>query len=136
MSRRAKERECGQAEAHSRLDQAIAFLGVAILGHAAEDGPDRSVSTSNAVLAPIAAADTITCATLRRHSVSPSHPDAVALVGQVPHIGGEVASHLARLLAMKTKAQYEARHPTRAEASQAVRLAGRLVALARESLGG
>jgi hypothetical protein len=89
------------------------------------------VAVSNAVLAGIAAVDTICCKRLGRRSSSANHADALVLVAEVASIGADVEKSLQTLLGLKNKAQYESTDPTVAETKQALRAMNRLIALAQ-----
>ena len=121
---------CGRAEALSRLEQAYAHALYAEMDPFSEDGATRSVTVSNAVLAGIAASDTICCLTLGERSSSDNHEDAVRLIGSVSGIGRDAASYLVVLLGAKNKAQHLSIHPNIAETKRSMRAMRALIEMA------
>lgn len=108
-------------DADQRYDQAKAFAALAELDPESDDGPTRSAAVSNAVLAGIAAADSICCRRLGRHATGDDHKQAIALVDKAGHVGRKAKGHLETLLSTKHKAQYEQADPTVTEAKRAMR---------------
>ena len=64
----SRTRPCGPQDAAARYDKAKAFADLAELDPESADGPTRSAAVSNAVLAGIAAADSICSRRLGRHA--------------------------------------------------------------------
>lgn len=122
---------CGRAFADTRLKQAEAFALVADLDPLSVDGPLRSVAVSNAVLAGIAAVDSICCRRLGQRSASGNHSDALVLLRETPGGGQDAGALLSALLAMKNMAQYEDRHPSVSETKRAIRAMNALIRIAR-----
>lgn len=134
MARRSsRTRPCGPQDAAQRYDQAKAFAELAELDPESDDGPTRSAAVSNAVLAGIAAADSICCRRLGRHAVGDDHQQAMALVEEAGEVGREARRHLETLLAIKHKAQYEEVDPTVTEARKAIRAMRSILELAAQA---
>ena len=129
MNRRTgAQRPCTNADARSRLRQAKAHLLASEL--MAEENSD--VSTSDAVLAGIAAADALCCHHLRVRSADGDHSRAVELLASVD---AAAAVKLRKLVGVKTRAQYDVSTVSAREAKVARRLAAELVTLAEAGLG-
>lgn len=128
--RTSRTRSCDRQDATQRHDQAKAFAEVAELDPLSADGPTRSAAVSNAVLAGIAAADTICCRRLGRHSAADDHQQALALLEEAGDVGKAARGHLETLLSIKNKAQYEEVDPTVTEAKRAIRAMRSLLELA------
>jgi hypothetical protein len=92
---------------------------------------NADVSASDSVLAGIAAADALCCHHLRIRSADGDHGRAVEMLGS---IDGAAAAKLRKLLAMKTRAQYDVATVAQRDAKAARRLAGDLVELAETTL--
>ncbi len=88
---------------------------------------NADVSASDSVLAGIAAADALCCHHLRMRSADGDHGRSVDLLAE---IDGQAAARLRKLLAMKTRAQYDVAAVAQRDAKSARRLAGELVQLA------
>ena len=128
MNRAAgKRRPCSGADARSRLAQAKAHLLAADL----MINENADVSTSDSVLTGIAAADALCCHHLRSRSTDGDHGRAVEMLGSIDRAG---AAKLRKLLAMKTRAQYDVAPLAQRDAKAARRLAGDLVELAEAAL--
>lgn len=135
--RGGKTAECDRADADTRLRQAESFLLVAdmVLGEPDESSLAlTSVATSLAVLAGIAAADAVCCASLGRRARGQAHAEAVDLVRTVRPGGVAMARDLSRLLAVKDDAQYGVLVVSSERADAAVRWAGRLVSAASTAM--
>lgn len=126
----SRARPCGPQDATQRYDQARAFADLAELDPESDDGPTRSAAVSNAVLAGIAAADSICCRRLGRHAAGDDHEQAIALVEKAGEVGREARRHLETLLSIKHKAHYEEVDPTVTEARRAIRAMRSIHALA------
>ena len=122
-----KQRPCTAADARARLSQAKGHLLAADL--MIDEHTD--VSASDAVLAGIAAADALCCHHLRMRSADGDHARAVDLLGTIDK---PAAAKLRKLLAMKTRAQYDTTITRVGDARIARRLAGELVARAEATL--
>jgi len=134
MIRRAgRTRPCSGQTAEKRLAQADAFATLATMDIEAPEGPVRSAAVSNAVLAAIAAVDTLCCRRLGRYSVDRDHDRALDLLGEAGEAGSRAARHLRVLLGLKNKAQYEETDPSVAEARKAVRAMSAIIDIARTS---
>ena len=129
--RTARRAACDDAYADSRLNKAEAFALAAGLDPLSNDGPTRSVTVSNAVLAGIAAADSITCRTLRQRSASGNHADAIDLLRQAPVQAQDAGTYLIALVNVKNKAQYEDRNPSVPETKRALRAMESIIRIAR-----
>lgn len=122
-----KVRPCTEADARARLRQAKGHLTAADL--MLDDNAD--VAASDAVLAGIAAADALCCHHLRERSADGDHARAVELLATVDAAS---AAKLRKLLAMKTRAQYDVASISVKDARAAHRLATQLVALAERTV--
>jgi hypothetical protein len=119
------------AQTRQYLAKAEEFLAVA------EDclGAGRHVAaTGNAVHAGINAGDAVAGARTRQRAASRDHGSSVDLLRSAGTDGAEAAKHLARLLPLKTRAEYEPDDVPRTVAVKAVDAARRAVAVARRVL--
>jgi hypothetical protein len=107
-ARRVKTRTqpCTAERARERLADARKFLELAELGGDEPEATSFGVSSANAALAGIAAADAACCRALGERSRGEDHRDAIPLVAQVSPGGAEAANALGRLLALKNDAEY------------------------------
>lgn len=94
----ARNRPCDRHYAGQRYEHAKAFAALAELHPDSGDGPTRSAAVSNAVLAGIAAADSICCRRLGRHAAGDDHQQALFLIEEAGDIGKEARRHLDTLL--------------------------------------
>jgi hypothetical protein len=121
------------AEARTRLRTARAYLEVAGL---VLDECDRdeylNVSAGLAVLAGIAASDTICCARLRARHRGDDHRGAADLLRRASPDGADLAVTLLRLLDLKDAAHYGVLVVAAGKARDALRWATRLVERAAE----
>jgi len=122
-----RTRSCQAADARARLLDVEAFLVAA--ERVVDLGGD--VVATNAVHAAIAAADAICCLRLGERSRDADHRAAVTLLARVDR---DLAAALDRVLAVKTRAGYEARDVSAIDAGRCVRLATRLRDAAREAI--
>lgn len=106
------------------------FLEVARLIESEDEGAFRSVATSMAVLAGIAAADAACCFALGRRSRGNDHHDAEALVAEIVPGGVQAATWLHRLIDLKDTAQYGIIYVSRDDLKVAMRQAEKLVEFA------
>lgn len=134
MARKSsRTRPCSPQDAAQRYNQASAFADLAELDPESDDGPTRSAAVSNAVLAGIAAVDSICCRRLGRHAAGDDHQQALALVEEAGDVGREARRHLETLLSVKHKAQYEEVDPSATEARRAIRAMRTILELASEA---
>jgi len=124
---RGRTRGCGRAEADARLKKASAYLRYAEL--ALEDG-EYDPAAGNAVIAAIAAADSICCIELGERSADDDHQAARLLLARA---NKDAADALGRALGVKHKAHYDHVPVTRNAAIAAVRAARIIIEIARES---
>lgn len=126
-----RTQRCTAATIAGRLARAVEFF------ESAEDERQQHPQRANAwvthyVLAGIAAADVICCRALGRHAQGDNHAESLALLRSVQPDGVELASALAVLLGMKTKAGYGQEPVTADDKARAPRRARQLVDAARE----
>ena len=134
MARKSSRTQpCGPQDAAQRFDQAKAFATLAALDPESDEGPTRSAAVSNAVLAGIAAADSICCRRLGRHAAGDDHQQSLGLVEEAGDVGREARRHLETLLSIKHKAQYEEVNPTFTEARRAIRAMRSILQLAAKA---
>jgi|SRR5580698_6805827 hypothetical protein len=133
MPSSSRTAQCGMAEARTRLRTARAYLEVAGL---VLDECDRdeylNVSAGLAVLAGIAASDTICCARLRARHRGDDHRGAADLLRRASPDGADLAVTLLRLLDLKDAAHYGVLVVAAGKARDALRWATRLVERAAE----
>ena len=101
---------------------------------AAEDALESgryNAATSAAIHAGINAADAITGALRGMRSSDADHSRAVDLLGASGKDGKDASKHLARLIPLKTKAEYDPGNVPRSKAETAVKSASRMVEIAR-----
>jgi len=117
---RGRTTDCDAATRASRLRKAQEFLDAAeTIG---VELPDAYVTLC--VLAGIAAADVVCCVRLGVHASTEDHQQAVELLKAAAR--GQ-ATHLSRLLSMKSKAGYSSRIATPTMCTQAARAASSLL---------
>lgn len=124
----------GFDEARSRLEHADAYLVAARLAADETDSAYNAVAAGNAVLAGIAAADTICCLRLGERARGESHEEALTFLTRAAPDGLRLAQTLARLLSIKQQSHYGVDLVSARRAADATRQAGRLLARAREEL--
>jgi hypothetical protein len=131
-ARRVKTRThpCTPEQARKRLADARKFLELADLVDDEPEPASLGVSSANAVLAGIAAADAACCRALGGRSRGDDHRDAIALINQVSPGGDEAANALSRLLAIKNDAEYGLAPISRTKRDVALRQARKLVEFA------
>jgi hypothetical protein len=119
---------CGAADAQSRLRTARAYLEVAGLVLSERDRDEHlNVSAGLAVLAGIAASDSICCVRLRSRHRGDDHRGAADLLRRATPDGPELAVTLLRLLDLKDEAHYGVLVVSARKARDAHRWATRLV---------
>lgn len=115
------------------LDKAEEFLAAA----GAELEAGRSIaSTSLSIHAAINAADAVTGSRTGRRAAGQDHDEVRSLLRDAGKDGAELEKDLARLLPLKTKAEYEPEDVAASEAKRAVERASRCVAIARRVVPG
>ena len=126
-------RRADRGYALGRRTKAIQFVTAADkIMDLADDAADiGDAYVTLCVHAGIAAADAVTAHRLDLHHSGDNHSEAVALLEQVRPDGSDLASHLAALLGLKTKAGYTHRPVSAQERTQAGRRAHALVDAAR-----
>ncbi|MGH9038943.1 MAG: hypothetical protein ACRDZ3_01800 [Acidimicrobiia bacterium] len=122
---------CGAAEARTRLRQAELYLEVARVVLSEEAAEHATVATGNAVLAAIAAADAIACASAGARYRANDHRRAAEYLEQVT---GDVtlAGLLRDVIDLKDVGHYGLTNVTVSRAKSAVRKAKMLLTAARE----
>jgi hypothetical protein len=116
------------ADARSRLRTARAYLEVADLVLAEHDRDEHlNVAAGLAVLAGIAASDSICCARLRKRHRGDDHRGAAELLRTATTDGPELARNLLRLLDLKDEAHYGVMVVAARKARDALRWASRLI---------
>jgi hypothetical protein len=119
---------CGAADAQSRLRTARAYLEVAGLVLSERERDEHlNVSAGLAVLAGIAASDSICCVRLRSRHRGDDHRGAADLLRRATPDGPELATTLLRLLDLKDEAHYGVLIVSARKARDAHRWATRLV---------
>jgi hypothetical protein len=115
--------------------QARAYVGKAeeyLAAATAELAADRPIAaTSLAIHAGVNAADAVTGMRLGLRAAGQDHDEALVLLRTAGPDGTAVAKELARLLPMKTRAEYEPGGLPKSDASKAVERARRIVEVAR-----
>jgi hypothetical protein len=135
MPAHKKVARCGVEEARQRLAVAQGYLDAAKMVLREYDRLEYlSVASGNAVLAGIAASDSICC--IRRGHVhrGTDHAGAVGLLAEAVPDGRSVSGDLRRLLTLKDEAHYGVVMTSTRKSRDAVKWADRLVARAREEL--
>lgn len=135
MARTPRTSACGIAEARERLNIARAYLETAELIHDERERQEfLSVSAGLAVLAGIAASDSICCARLRRLHRGDNRRMAADLLAQATPDGKALAAKLLRLLDVKDAAHYGVTVVGPRKAGDALRWARQLVERAGEEV--
>jgi len=132
MNRRlGRTQTCGIQEARTRLRQAEMYLEVARIALSEDPGPYATVAVGNAVLAGIAAADSICCATAGARYRGPDHRLAADHLAEVTS-DRALAALLRDVVDRKDAGHYGLTDLRASQAKSAVRKAGKIVAAARE----
>jgi hypothetical protein len=106
-----------------------------LLAASSELDASRAIAaTSLAIHAGINAADAVTGIRLGQRAAGQDHDEALVLLRTAGPDGTAVARDLARLLPMKTRAEYEPDDIPQSDASKAVERARRIVEVARRLL--
>jgi hypothetical protein len=128
MPSAAKSARCGRAEAQSRLAVATAYLEAAQMALREHDSDEHpSVASGNAVLAGIAASDSICCLRLGRMHRGPHHSGAIDLLAKALPDGQKVSQNLGRLLSLKDEAHYGVMMTSSRKANDSVKWAKNLI---------
>lgn len=131
MPRQARTRPVNAGQARAYVSKAEEYLAAA----ASELDADRPIAaTSLAVHAGINGADAVTGLRLGQRATGQDHDGALVLLRTAGPDGTAVAKELARLLTLKTRAEYEPDDIPKSDASKAVERARRIVELARRLL--
>ncbi len=137
MSSRARVPRRSKTVSLTRIDvRGYAARAEEYLEAAAQDLKDgrHSAATSAAVHAGINAADAITGTLRGIRSSDPDHGRAVDLLEASGKDGKDASKYLARLIPLKSKAEYDPGTVPRSKAESAVKSASRLVEIARRLL--
>lgn len=129
MPREPRTQRVSQEQVRSYLAKAEEFLTVARDSLASEH---PLAATSLAIHAGISAADAMCGARTGQRSVGTDHREAITLLERTDREGRDAAGHLARLIPLKNRAEYEPRDIPKATASRAVHQAERVVQMARQ----
>lgn len=128
MPRQARTRPVGAAQVRAYVAKADEYLAAAW----SEFEAGRPIAaTSLAIHAAINAADAVTGRRMGRRAAGQDHNDVLSLLREAGKDGIAVEKDLARLLPLKTRAEYEPDEVTRSEAARAVDRARRCVEVAR-----
>lgn len=128
MPKPTRTRPVSAAQVRSYLEKAEEYLAAAT----SELGANRPIAaTSLAIHAAINAADTVTGSRIGRRAAGQDHEQVRPLLREAGKDGAELEKDLARLLPLKTKAEYEPDEVPLGEARRAVQRAERCVAIAR-----
>ena len=128
MPRQVRTRSVSAAQVRAYLAKAEEYLAAAT----AELEAGRPIAaTSLAIHAAINAADVVTGQRMGRRAAGPDHDLVLVLLREAGKDGAGVDKNLARLLPLKTKAEYEPDTVAVSDAKRAVERAARCVATAR-----
>jgi hypothetical protein len=123
-----RQKPVSSAQVRAYLVKAEEYLAAA----SSELEAGRAIAaTSLAIHAAINAADAVTGVRMGRRAAGQDHDQVLALLREAGKDGAELETDLARLLPLKTKAEYDPEDIPKAEASRAVERASRCVAVAR-----
>ena len=126
---------CNKADARLRLRTGLAYLQVAeLVLDEGERGEFLSVAAGLAVLAGIAASDSICCARLKRRHRGEDHRSAAGLLAEATPDGKALSTRLLRLLDIKDEAHYGISVVATRKARDAVKSARRLIERAGEEV--
>jgi hypothetical protein len=134
MNRKAgRTQDCSPREAMTRLRQAELFLEVAELALSEEPGEHATVAVGNAVLAAIAAADAICCASAGVRYRGQDHRRAADYLAEVT--GNRALAGLLRdVVDLKDASHYGLTNLAGRQARSALRKAEQIVAAARDQV--
>jgi len=128
VPRHARTRRASAAQGRSYLGKAEEFLAAA---QESLDNGRTVAATSLAVHAGINAADAITSARMGQRAAGPGHDEAFVLLEQAGPEGKSAATHLRRLLPLKSRAEYDPDDVPRSTAAKAVSWAEKVVTTAK-----
>jgi hypothetical protein len=128
-----REAACGGKEARTRARIARTYLDLAGVASASHGDETRNAAAGNAVLAAIAASDSLCCLRLGRRSRGSDHAVATTLLAKITPGGSVLARDLAAALAVKDAAHYGTTFLTEAKLRAAMRAATRLVEAAESA---
>ena len=135
MTTAPRTARCGRAEATSRLAVARAYLETAQMVLKEHDLDEHlNVASGNAVLAGIAASDSICCMRLGRMHRGPDHNGAADLLASAVPDGQKVSQMLIRLLSLKDEAHYGVMTTSSRKARDSVKWATTLIKRAQEEV--
>lgn len=135
MTNPPRTARCGKSEARTRLSVAQAYLEAARMVLKEHERDEYlSVATGNAVLAGIAASDSICCTRLGKMHRGPDHSRAADLLAIAVPDGKRLSQTLVRLLDLKDESHYGIVISSVRKARDAVKWAATLVARAQEEL--
>lgn len=135
MPQSGRTSTCGAVEGRARFRTAYAYLEVAQLVLVEHDRDEHlNVTAGLAVLAGIAASDSICCARLGRLHRGDNHRAAAELLRSATPDGAELAAALRRLLDIKDAAHYGVMVVAEGKARDALRWATRLVERAKQDV--
>ena len=132
MAKPGRTKRVSAAQVRQYLAKAEEWLAAAEDSHKAKR---FMAATGNAVHAGINAADAVCGSRMGIRSAAQDHDEVLALVREAGRDGTELAKHLARLLPLKTRAEYDPDDVSASAASTAVRHAAQAVAIARRVVG-
>jgi hypothetical protein len=128
VPRQTRARSVSAAQARAYVIKAEEYLSAAI----SELAADRAIAaTSLAIHAGINAADAVTGIRLGQRVAGQDHSESLAMLRTAGPDGITVAKQLARLLPMKTRAEYEPDAIPKSDAAKAVERARAIVEVAR-----
>ncbi len=130
----SREAACGRAEARRRALMARTYLDVAEQATLQESDEGRNVAAGNAVLAAIAAADSLCCLRLGRHARGRDHQEANTLLKTITPDGPSLAKDLATVLGVKDAAHYGTVFVSSTALRSTLRATTRLVAAAEAAI--
>ncbi|SEE98223.1 hypothetical protein [Ruania alba] len=134
-TRGPRTQDCSIAEAKVRAAQSRKFLDTAeLILDADDDLATPGAAAALAVLAGIAASDSLCCRNLGRRPRGQDHREATPLLEQVEPNGKDMSRSLARLLELKDGSHYGLVYLTMSRAKTAVRNAAALAEAAETAL--
>ncbi len=132
MPKQTRIRPVSAAQARAYVSKAEEYLSAA---NSELDAGRAIAATSLAIHAGINAADAVTGMRLGQRAAGRDHDEPLVLLRTAGPDGTAVAKELARLLPMKTRAEYEPDDIPKSDAAKAVERARRIVDVTRRLLG-
>lgn len=126
-----RTQNCGIQDARTRLRQAEMYLEVARIALSEDSGPYATVAVGNAVLAGIAAADSICCAAAGARYRGPDHRLAADHLAKVTG-DRALAALLREVVDLKDAGHYGLTDLRVSQAKSAVRKADKIIAAVQE----